>query len=69
MAIGWMSSLTRDVADDAVRAGVVAGDALDAFASAGDEGDARAAPMQLADERQAQAGRAAGDRDAQPQER
>ena len=39
---------------------------LDALASARDEGHPGAARMQLADERQAQAGGAAGDRDAQP---
>ena len=40
-------------------------DAFDAVAVARDEGDARAAVEQLADQREAEARRAAGDRDAQ----
>ena len=55
----------RDVADDAVGAGVLAGDPFDAIAAAGDERDTRAAAEQLPDQRQSQARGAAGDGDAQ----
>ena len=61
--------LGRDVADDAVRAGMLGGDAARRVAAARDERDARAAREQLADEREAEARRAAGDGDAQAVER
>ena len=59
--------LAADVADDAVRAGRVGG-ALDGARGAGDEGDARAVRGELPHQRQAEAGGAAGDGDAQPVE-
>ena len=57
MAIGWMSSLSRHVADDAVGAGVLRCHARDVVAVARDEGDVCAAVEQVADERQARARR------------
>jgi len=57
--------LRRDVADDRVRAGELAGDALHTLAAARDKRDARAAPGERAHQREAQPGRAARDADAQ----
>ena len=57
--------LPRDVADDAVGAGMVAGNAVDALAGAGDEGDAGAAAAELAHEREAETGGASGDGDSE----
>ena len=57
--------LARDVADDAVTAGVAAGDARHRVAVTGDEGDRVAARGEGLDQRQAEAGGAAGDGDAQ----
>ena len=55
--------LSRHVAGDPVRARMRAGNRLDVFGSARDEGDASAAAEQLADDREAQSGRAARDGD------
>ena len=63
-----MSLAVRHVADDAVGGRVLGGDAVDGVAGARDEGDACAAGEQLADERQAQPGGAAGHRDAEADE-
>ena len=57
--------LARDVPDDADGTGPFAGDALHAFAVPRDEGDERSAVVQLAHQRQPEARRAPGDRDAQ----
>ena len=57
--------LRRDVADDAVDAGVAALDRFDAVAAARDEGDARAGAVQGTDERQSETGRPACDGDPQ----
>ena len=58
----------RDVADDAVGSGMLAGDPFDAIAASGDERDAGAAAEKLPDQRQTQARGAAGNGDAQPGE-
>jgi len=55
----------RQVADDAVCPGDFACHKLQALSSARDEGDCRTAAAELTDQRQAQPGRAAGDRDPQ----
>jgi hypothetical protein len=57
--------LARHVPDDAVRPGNFACHKLEALPSARDEGDCRAAAAELANQRQAQPCRAAGDRNPQ----
>ena len=59
----------RDVAHDAVRAGMFAGDLVDPLAVAGDERHARALLVEQMDEGQAESRRAAGDGDAKISER
>ena len=63
MAMGWMSSLTEMSPTMPCVPGELAATCVDAAATAGDERDARPARRELADQREAQPGRAAGDRD------
>jgi hypothetical protein len=56
--------LARHVTDDAADAGDVGGGGPDAVSSARHEGDRGTAAMELADEGEPEAGRAAGDGDA-----